>query len=85
MFNTELLLNLELFQKFASSFNGVQLLPAAPRKSWVIECDSTLQGGGAYSQVAYYTVNYPTEILDRNMSITQLEALSRVHAPFHTT
>ena len=52
--DTDLLHDLEWLTKLASSLNGVQLLPAAPRKSWIIECDSTLRGGGANSQVAYY-------------------------------
>ena len=68
-FNKELLLDLEWFQKFTSSHNGIQLLPPAPRKEWLLECNSTLQAGGAYSPVAYYSVQYPQEILDNSMSI----------------
>ena len=45
------LLDLEWFQKFASTYNGVQLLPSAPRKDWTLECDSTLEVGGATSQL----------------------------------
>ena len=57
VFNSDLLLDLEWFPKFASTFNGIQLLPAAPRKMWVIECNSTLEGSGAFSEVAYYAIN----------------------------
>ena len=37
------------FIDYATTTNGVVLLPQEERRTWLIECDSTLQAGGAYS------------------------------------
>ena len=72
--------DLEWFVRFAQEFNGVQLLPKAPRANWLIECDSTLLAGGTYSLTHFYEVQYPDSIISQHMSIMQLEALNLVHA-----
>lgn len=47
---------------------------------WVLECDSTLTGGGAYSRSHFYGIAYGTEILDKKLGIARLEALNLVLA-----
>ena len=53
------------------------LLPQLPTTDWVIECDSTLESGGAFSQT-YYAQVYPDEVNDRLKLINQLEAFNLV-------
>ena len=48
-FSDDLLLDLAWFETFSHLYNGIQLLPPPSRTSWVIECDSNLHGGGAFS------------------------------------
>ena len=79
-FSPELHLDLAWFEKFAASYNGIQLLPTITREPWYIECDSTLEGGGAFSPSSYYTVTYPESVLSCSFTIAQLEALNLVHA-----
>ena len=52
-------------------------------QQWVIECDSSLLGGGAFSQRAYFSEKYNKEYLTNTRTIAQLEALNLLHAVKH--
>ena len=79
-FNNDLLLDLDWFINFANIYNGLQLLPPPVRQDWIIECDSTLEGGGAFSPTHFYGISYDTPILKEELNICQLEALNLVLA-----
>ena len=79
-FDKNLLLDLMWFIKFAKLYNGIQLLPTAPRLEWVIECDASLSGAGAFAPSNYYGIVYDQDLLAHNLHITQLEALNLVPA-----
>ena len=51
------------------------LIPDTNRPEWTIECDSCLQGGGAYAGGKCYAVTYPPWLCD-NKHISQLEAIN---------
>lgn len=79
-FPLEVLSDLEWFLRFAASFNRIVLLPKSKPADWLIECDSTLKGAGAFSPTSFYAQQYPPEITDKLSFINQLEALNLVHA-----
>ena len=76
----EMRMDVGWFLKFGRSFNGVCLLPQCKKKEWVIECDSTKQGGGAFSETHFYTEIYDTALTEKLTNIAQYEALNLVHA-----
>ena len=78
VFDKSLLLDLCWFEKFRHAYNGVQLLSTDKRKGWVLQCDSTLLGWGAFSPDKYYGIVYDQVILDIEFGIAQLEALNLV-------
>ena len=51
------------------------MLPTKPKKKWLIKCDSSLTGGGAYSPEKFYAEEYDSEYLKHLKIITHLEAL----------
>ena len=67
-------------RKFALDYNGIQLLPPAPRKPWVIECDATLSAAGAFSKQRFYAEEFPPDVTSSNFNITHLEAFNLIHA-----
>lgn len=77
---TDLNKDLTWFIKCAKTLNGVQLLPPPQLQSWVIESDSSLTGGGAFSPSAYFAEEYGQEYLQSSTTIAHLEALNVIHA-----
>ena len=47
---------------------------------WVIECDSSLTGGGAFSNNKFFAEKYSQILQDQSLHISQLEALNVIHA-----
>ena len=68
------------FLGYAQSSNGIILLRTEPRKTWTIECDSSLKGGGAFSPTHYYGTAYPKSMTDNIKNIAHLEALNLIAA-----
>ena len=68
------------FLAFAQKTNGLILLRTEPRQPWVIECDSSLRGGGAYSETHYYSAEYPEQMQKNIKNIAHLEAINLVVA-----
>ena len=68
------------FRSFARSSNGYVLMHHQERIPWMIECDSSLTGGGARSILHYYGEAYPTAITSQALNIAALEALNLVVA-----
>ena len=79
----DLLLDIQWFRRYARDANGIVQIPEAPRTTWVIECDSSLQGGGAYSPTHFYAEHYDLGYTTANPNIAQLEALNLLHAVKH--
>ena len=79
----DLLLDIQWFKNYARDANGIVLIPEAPRTTWVIECDSSLQGGGAHSPTHYFAEQYDTGYTAHNPNIARLEALNLLHAVKH--
>ena len=79
-FSKNLLKDISWFCNSARRYNGARLLPTKEKTTWLIECDSTLQGGGAYSQEKYYHQKYNKDLTDKSLHITHLEALNLLHA-----
>ena len=74
----ELLMDISWFLTYAQTMNGLVLLCPPLLKTWMIECDSTLKGGGAYSPTQYFTEEYHQDLLSQDLNINQLEALNLV-------
>ena len=68
------------FIKSAKSLNGIFLIPPENTQQWTIECDSSLVGGGAFSQTKFYAEVYTEEFIKAKPHITNLEALNLVTA-----
>ena len=71
------------FVKFAQRFNGIVLLPPPAKEDWVIECDSSMEGAGAFSSKTYYMERYSDKYKSQLGSINNLEALNLIHALAH--
>ena len=71
------------FIKFAHILNGVVLIPPPQLLTWVIECDSSLTGAGAFSHTHFYAEKYTTQYTAQVKTIHQLEALNIIHALKH--
>ena len=78
--DSPLLKDINWFTFFADSFNGIFLLPPKQKQVWLVECDSSLTGGGAYSKTYFYAQKYNQELISSNMHIAQLEAINLVYA-----
>ena len=76
----DLKLDIDWFRSFARSSNGCVLIHHQQRIPWLIECDSSLTGGGARSITQYYGQAYPHHLLSKNLNIAALEALNLVAA-----
>lgn len=76
----ELTRDLLWFVDYARSTNGLVLLRPPPKTYWVIECDSSLLGGGAHSESGYFTEEYPTDYIADGHHINCLEAINLVVA-----
>ena len=66
---TGLAININWFLRYAETTNGLILLHPPPAQLWIIECDSTLTGGGAYSPTHYITEGYPHSFTEKNYNI----------------
>ena len=73
------------FHEYAAVSNGVCMLPPAAPTPFVIECDSCLTGGGAFSQTHYYAEQYPTAYTRALPAIHALEAANLVEAIYSLT
>ena len=67
-------------RQHANTQNGIVLVPLKPRDPYIIECDSSKKGGGAYSPSHYYMEPYTQEYAQKADHINALEALNLVHA-----
>ena len=76
----DLIRDIMWFSRYAKESNGVTLIPPPVRPIWLIECDSCLTGGGAYSQTSYFAEQYTREFTQRFKSIHALEAVNLVEA-----
>ena len=79
-FNTDLLQDIKWFENFASLYNGVYLLPTKQKQQWVIESDACLEAGGAWSETKFFSQTFSPSVLEKSYPITQLEALTVIHA-----
>ena len=68
------------FLEYADSTNGLVLLKSEQREHWVIECDSSLAAGGAFSAQKYYGTPYPHGMREKYSNIAHLEAINLVIA-----
>jgi len=76
----EMLKDVAWFQNCASHSNGIQLIPSPNRSTWVIECDSCLTGGGAFSHTRYFSERYSRKHRETYPTIHELEATNLVAA-----
>ena len=67
------------FVSFAHRFNGYLIFPEY-YPPFHIECDSTLQGGGAFSDTHFYSIEYPAHLIKHTSHVAQLEAVNLVLA-----
>ena len=81
--DTELKKDLHWFIKSACSLNGIFLIPPPATQDWVIECDSSLVGAGAFSKTSYFAEEYTASFLKAKPHITSLEAINLVTAVKH--
>ena len=70
--------DVQWFIDYAANTNGVVLLLHEARQVWLIECDSSLRAGGAYSPTQYYRHRYPQQTLQNTTNIAQLGAINLV-------
>ena len=71
------------FTQYAVSSNGLVLLEQEEKEHWVIECDSSMKAGGAFSALNYYGCPYPSDITREYTNIAHLEAINLVVALRH--
>ena len=76
----ELRRDVSWFRQFAKQFNGVSLIPPKVPPVWLIECDSCLTGGGAYSPKTYFAEEYDHDFAAKFNTIHELEAINLVEA-----
>ena len=76
----ELVKDIRWFSRYAAESNGVTLLPTRTQEEWVIECDSCLTGGGAFSRDTYFAEKYNRAFTARFRTIHALEAVNLVEA-----
>ena len=71
------------FLQYAATSNGLVLLKTEEKEHWVIECDSSLRAGGAFSALHYYGTPYPASLTDAHTNIAHLEAINLIVAMKH--
>ena len=72
--------DVDWFMMYASDHNGLTLLQPTALTPWIIECDSSRVGAGAYSQSHYYSHKYTPEECSTIGEIAQLEAVNLISA-----
>ena len=68
------------FLTFAQHSNGIVLIPVPLKTPWLLECDSSLTGAGAFSPTHYYMEEYSEGYLTQVSNIVHLEALNVIQA-----
>ena len=81
----ELRSDIRWFLEYASRSNGKVLLKSEPKTPWIIECDSSLKAGGAFSKTMYYGKEYPMHITQKYTNIAHLEAINLIVAMHELT
>ena len=76
----ELKSDIKWFLEYARRSNGKVLLKTAEKAPWIIECDSSLRAGGAFSKDHYYGKEYPAVITSKYTNIAHLEAINLIAA-----
>ena len=76
----DMLRDVHWFRDYASSANGVAVIPPRHLTQWVIECDSCMSGGGAFSPELFYAEQYDYDFTQRFPTIHLLEAANLVEA-----
>ena len=76
----ELRSDIKWFLEFARQSNGKVLLKTVEKEPWIIECDSSMKAGGAFSKHLYYGKEYPDHITKTHTNIAHLEAINLVVA-----
>ena len=79
----EMIMDIKWFGQYAMAANGRVLIQTQEKTVWTIECDSSLLGGGAYSDTHYYSVVYSDSVRKASVPIAQLEAMNLVTALKH--
>ncbi len=78
--SSDLRLDVLWFELYATRANGLVLLSNSPEPTWWIECDSSLEGGGAFSNSHYFSEAYTDQYKKAAGQIAHLEALNLVAA-----
>ena len=68
------------FEKYAHRANGIILLPPPIRQTFVIECDSSKLGGGAFSSSMFFSERYTDDYRAMAGDINNLEAINLIVA-----
>ena len=76
----ELILDISWFIEFAQKFNGLVLLNDKKVKTWHIECDACLVGGGGFSENNYIAEKFSEDFLNLKLDICQIEAINVICA-----
>ena len=76
----ELQSDIKWFLEYARQSNGKVLLKTAEKAPWIIECDSSMKAGGAFSKNHYYGKTYPTDMTSKYTNIAHLEAINLIAA-----
>ena len=76
----DLIRDIKWFSRYARESNGVNLIPPSVQPVCIMECDSCMTGGGAYSSKKYYAEQYTREFTTRFKAIHALEAVNLVEA-----
>ena len=71
------------FEKYAHRANGIILLPPPIRQTFVIECDSSKLGGGAFSSSKFFSERYTDDYKAMAGDINNLEAINLIVAFQH--
>ncbi len=61
---------------FLPNYNGVDLLEELPRFDHILTVDACLSGAGGALGNKWYSVQFPDDVLDKNLSINVLELLN---------
>ena len=73
------------FHEYALASNGVYIIPPVHPESFLIECDSCLTEGGAFSPTHYYAERYTSAYMRALPTIHALEAANLVEAVYSLT
>ena len=80
---SEILGDIAWFEDYAYNLNGVVLIPPPIKEIFVIECDSSKKGGGAFTSTHYFSEAYADDYLVQVDNIAHFEAINLVIALEH--